>query len=316
MKNFYLLLFAGCITAAISCKKETVTTSTKLPETGSMKSTTSDQLVSGSNSFGIGGFAGLSTDQKMVLYNKLEIQYVRAQLTLKNFKGGIGGPQKLSNNGFKVILNLNWSLVPKKGDDKTPTTWPQDMNLYKQKLGEVLSKYKPDVAVIENEPTVDIFHKGPVEDYITELKNAIQVCKQYGVTVADGGIHVPLILQVRDGNLNNENAVEVKKLIAAYKTLDLDYVNIHCHGGDTYTQGSFEKAADYIRQQTGKPVICNEFSLAKSSTSLLKDMVNGLKQGDYKIALIFSANGDDRSVPLNKGTDLLPLGIDYRDMIK
>lgn len=319
MRRLSVLLIASCITAAISCKKETVTTATNesTPNAASMQSTTSDQAVSSGTQFGGGGFDGLTTDQKITVYNKLGIQPVRAHVTLKDFDGGVSGLKKFTSQGFKVILNINWSSVPKKGGDKVSTAWPQDMNLYKQKLAQFFEKYyKPDIAVIENEPAIDIFHKGPIEDYITELTNAVQVCKQYGVKVADGSIHVPYVLTVmRGGNLTG-NALEVKKLIAAYKTLDLDYVNIHAHGsGDSYPSGDLEKVASYIRQQTGKPVMSNEFTLGKSSTSLLQDMVNGFKQGDYKIALIRSDNGD-RSVGLTKGTDLLPLGNNYRDMIK
>ena len=318
MRKLSVLLIASFVTSVISCKKEVPTTVTNetTPNAASIESITSDQLVSSGTQFGAGGFPGLSTDQKITVYNKLGVTPVRAQVTLKDFNGGVSGLKKLTEKGFKVILNLNWNPVPKKSGDKIATAWPQDMNLYKQKLGEVLSKYKPEIAVIENEPTVDIFHSGPIEDYITELTNAIEVCKKYGVKVADGCVHVGLVLGVMRGGNLNDNEIEVKKLITAYKTLDLDYVNVHEHGtGDSYSSESFEKAADYLRQQTGKPVISNEFSLGKSSTSLLQDMINGLKQGDYTIALIRSSDGD-RGVPLNKGTDLLPLGNTYGDMIK
>jgi len=316
MRKLSVVLIASCVSAVISCKKETATNETT-SNAASIESTTSDQLVSSGIQFGAGGLDGLTTDQKITVYNKLGIQPIRAHVTLEDFDNGVSGLKKFSSQGFKVILNINWSSVPKKGGDKVATSWPQDMNLYKQKLSQFFEKYyKPDIAVIENEPAIDIFHKGPIEDYITELTNAVQVCKKYGVKVADGSIHVPYVLAVmRGGNLTG-NTLEVKKLIAAYKTLDLDYVNIHAHGtGDSYPAGDLEKAANYIRQQTGKPVMSNEFTLAKASSSLLRDMVNGFKQGDYKIALIRSDNGD-RSIGLTNGTNLNSLGTAYRDMIK
>jgi hypothetical protein len=317
MKKLSLLLVVGCVTV-MSCKKEVVTTvrNDEVVDAASIASMTSDQLVSNGTGFGVGGFAGLTTDQKIILLNKLGVKYVRSQVTLKNFTGKIPGAKTFTEKGFKVILNLNWSDVSTRNGDKQATAWPQDMQAYRQKLVNVFSKYKPEVAVIENEPTVDIFHSGRIEDYITELTNAVQVCKKYNVKVADGAIHVPFVLEVMRGGNLSPNAVEVRKLIAAYKTLDLDYVNVHAHGvGDSYSSQSLVQAANYIRQQTGKPVMSNEFSLGKPSPSLLQDMVLGFKQGDYKIALVRSADSD-RGTELNKGTDLLPIGIAYRDMIK
>jgi len=313
MKQLSILLIVSCFTAIIGCKKEIVATSTndKVPETISMASVTSDQLLSDGTQFGIAGLDGLKTDEKITLMNELGVKYVRARIILKDFRGNVGGLTQLADQGFKVILNLNWDRIDEVRGDRIPNPWPKDMDTYRAKLEEVLSVFKPEVAVIENEPTNDLFHSGPIEDYITELTNAVDVCKKYGVKVADGCVHVPLVQQVRRGGNLSGNSLEVKKLIDAYKTLDLDYVNVHDHGeGNSYPSGAFESVADYLREQTGKSVMCNEFSLGTSSNSLLEDMVNGLKQGDYKIALAYSGDGG-RSVSLNSGTNLLSLGIYY-----
>src|SRR5437667_11984755 len=104
------------------------------------------------------------------------------------------------------------------------------MTAYKNSLSKVLAKYgsKIELAVIENEPTTDAFHSGSIDDYITELKNAVSVCKNYGVKVADGAIHMDNVLLVKKGNINaNKNTPQVAKLINAYKDIDLDYVNVH-----------------------------------------------------------------------------------------
>src|SRR5437762_3484871 len=103
MRKLSVLLIAICITSVISCRKEAVTTATNetTPNAASIESTTSDQLVSSSTQFGAGGFPGLSTDQKITVYNKLSVQPVRAQVTLKDFSGGVSGLKKLSSQGFK-----------------------------------------------------------------------------------------------------------------------------------------------------------------------------------------------------------------------
>src|SRR4051794_4531164 len=163
------------------------------------------------------------------------------------------------------------------------------MNGYKNALQKVLDKYasKIEVAVIENEPTTDQFHKGSMEDYITELKNAVSVCKQYGVKVTDGGIHIANVLLVKNGKVNaNKNTSEVAKLIDAYKDIDLDYVNVHTQGtGSNYPLSDFTDCADYLRNRTGHPVMSNEWHVESNSSSLVQDMVNGWKAGDYKISI-------------------------------
>src|SRR4030095_14047094 len=155
------------------------------------------------------------------------------------------------------------------------------------------------VAVIEKEPTNQIYYKGPMSDYITELKNAIDVCKQHGVKVADGCVHVATVQDVMNGGSLSDAASRAKQLLDAYKTLDLDYVNVHAPGsGDSYPLQDLVNVANYIRNHTGKQVISNEFKVYTNSTSLLRDMVQGMKQGNYIIALLRSASGATR---LNDG---------------
>src|SRR3954468_8975689 len=129
-------------------------------------------------------------------------------------------------------------------------------------------------------------------------------------------IHVPYVLQVMKGGSLSGKALDVKKLIDAYTTLNLDYVNIHTAGdGDSYPAGTLEKVADYLRATTGKQVMSNQFSVHSSSTSLIKSMVDGFKAGGYVYAIVRSGDGSG-AVPLHSGTELLPNDIAYRDYIK
>jgi hypothetical protein len=311
-KLFFPALILFCISATISCKKEVAPTD----EAGSISSQNiSNDIISDSTHFGALVDAG-TTDARITICKKFGVNCVRAQIILKDFNGKNAAVDKYQSSGFKVLLNLNWDHVSSGGTRKS-VPFPKDMATYRNKLAAVLDKYKPEVAVIENEPTTDVFHSGPIEDYITELKNAIEVCHLKGVKVADGAIHIPYIISVMNGKATSGNALEVKKLIDAYTTLDLDYVNVHTAGtGDSYPTESLTKAADYLRAKTGKPVMSNEFSVKSYSTSLIKELVDGFKAGKYKYALVRSGNSESGAVPLHSGTNLLSNGIAYRDEIK
>lgn len=310
MKKSRLLLIVGCIVTIFSCTKEAVTTvgDGEGSLVASINSITSDQLTATQTNFGA-GFDNLSTDQKITILKKLGVNYVRARVLVSTFDGKVGSLEKFSKNGIHVVLNLNWERT-----GKTPKPFPKDMATYRKKLGNVLDKYKPEVAVIENEPTNQIYYSGPMSDYITELKNAIDVCKQHGVKVADGCVHVATVQDIMNGGKLSDAAARAKQLLDAYKTLDLNYVNVHVPGsGDSYPSQDLVDVANYIRNHTGKQVVSNEFKLYTNSTSLLRDMVQGFKQGNYIIALIRSSNNATR---LNDGTSLNKLGNAYADAIK
>jgi len=312
MKKLLFPVLIFCISATISCTKETISKET--PAANSLTAASEENLTSGGPHFGA-YITDLSPTKKITVLNKLNVDYARAMILLKDFNGSSSVVDTYFKNGKKVILNLNYERVV----NKNPNPWLTDMSKYKNLLNNVLDKYadKIEVAVIENEPTVDLFHSGPIDNYITLLGVAINACHAHGVKVADGAIHVENILKVMDGGALPDNAVEVKKLIAAYAIMDLDYVNIHTHGdGNSYPTNDLVKAADYVRNKTGHPVMSNEFSMHSNSTSLVKDMVAGMKQGDYKYAIIFSGKSASGAVPIQNGTDLLSNGVEYRDDIK
>jgi hypothetical protein len=124
-----------------------------------------------------------------------------------------------------------------------------------------------------------------------------------------------------NGNAGSGNALEVKKLIAAYKTIGLDYVNVHTQGPtgkdpDVYQPGLLKKVADYLRNQTGKPVMSNEWTVHSKSSNLVKSMVSGFKEGGFKIAMVRSAYSPNGAVPLHKGSSLLPNGVTYSNLVK
>ena len=188
MKKLPLLLIVGCISATISCKKEAVTPD-KVLNTVSMQSTTSNQPGSANTKFGA-LISNLSSENRIKVCNALGAEYVRQPIILKDFDGRSVMMDKYEKNGFKVLLNLNYDRVRERGGNKVAKPFPTNMTEYKNLVGKVLDKYKPEIAVIENEEINDLYHTGKIEDYITELKTAIEVCKYHGVKVTDGGLAI------------------------------------------------------------------------------------------------------------------------------
>ncbi|HEY6975522.1 MAG TPA: hypothetical protein VH396_04495 [Chitinophagaceae bacterium] len=310
-KLFFPLLTLVCMGTIISCKKELV--QNEVPGASSETVSSDDKSTAASNTHFGALVDARSSDDRITVIKKLGAEYARVAVFLKEFKGKSGMMDKCAKNGIKVLLNLNYAQVR----NKKPNPFPKDMVTYKKLLQSVLSKYKPEVAVIENEPTTGIFHSGPIEDYITMLAVAVDVCHANGVKVADGAIHVGYVQDIMNGGRLSGKTLDVQKLITAYKTLDLDYVNIHTAGdGNSYPSGVLEKVADYVRGATGKPVMSNEFSVHSSSTSLIKSMINGFKAGNYVYAIVRSGNSSSGAEPLHKGTNLLPNGVAFRDDIQ
>lgn len=317
-KNTILFLSVLIFTAIFtSCKKEAV----PAKEQQAMQQQSADAAVRASTNFGALLSGNTKIDEEIKVLQQLGVNYVRYAIFLKTFNGEDKGYEKWVNAGFKVLLNINYDQVSETGK-KVPVPFPKDMVSYRKLLEKVLDKYQPEVAVIENEPCTDAFHSGPIEDYITELKTAVDVCTKRNIKVTDGGIHVGYVDYVMSGTIKEGNIQETEKLIRAYKTINLTYVNTHAKAPfdkfgkqDVYPAGKLEGYADYLRAQTGKPVMCNEFNQHNSSTTLMTGSVEGFKNGKYIYVIARSGSGTQDGASLNKGTSLTPLGIAYRDAI-
>lgn len=257
-----------------------------------------------------------TTDEKISIARQLGTSIVRMSTELVQFDGKSLGFERFDQAGIKVVMNLNYKDVKTVDGEKIPNAFlkPEDMTMYRAMITAVLTKYKPLAAVIENEPTTDSFHSGPIEDYINMLKNAVSVCKLLGVPVADGAIHPYYILKIMAGKKLRGNALDVKKLIEAYENIPLDFVNIHiASGDDVYPAGEIAKICDYLRKETGHEIFSNEWHLDNTKDSLMKSMVKEIKLGDIRIAINYS--GSNVIGKINEGGMLTPLGYTYKDSI-
>ena len=273
----------------------------------------------------------LKTDDNITIYKMLGVNYVRWEIIVQEFNGSNAGVDAFLDKGYKLLINLNYGNVRKTGTVR-PVPFPKDMPTYRAQLQKVFDKYKPELAVIENEPTTDDYHSGPIEDYITELTNAADVCKQNGVKCTDGGLLLRWVQMLWQGTKQTGNSNgydETKKLIEAYKTINLDYVNIHSvapyTGGDpnVYPPGVLEGVANYLRTTTGKDVVCNEYNQDNQSAALMKSAVAAFKAGGYKYVVARSNDGGYANPePLytkaffSGAISLTTIGVAYRDAIK
>ena len=316
-----LLLVIAIISAFAGCKKETgVNSISKTAASGS-----SDFASTTATLFGTQVGETLMADN-LTLLNLLGVNYVRVQIVLKDFTGASSRIDSYISSGYKIILNLNYGDPQNSNGTKTPVPFPTDMVEYRRLLGNVLDVYHPEVAVIENEPTTSQYHSGPIEDYITELKTAVDVCNKRGIKVADGSTNVQRVQQVMNGQNSGyaDALAQTKQLIEAYKTIPLDYVNVHSSAPfnstdnpNIYPPGVLESVANYLRTTTGKPVMCNEYNQDNQSAGLMTTAVNGFKAGGYTYMIARSnKGGTGNAQPLNKGTKLTTIGIAFRDAIK
>ncbi|HXL57291.1 MAG TPA: hypothetical protein VN958_13595, partial [Chitinophagaceae bacterium] len=264
-------------------------------------------------------------DKKIKVAKLLGVHYVRDAIILKDFDGKAPMMDKYLYNGFKVLLNLNFN--------HTITAFPHDMSVYRRLLERVLNKYKPVVAVIENEPLNKHHYNDKIENYIRELQAAVNVCNRLDIKVADGGaFSAPLacVLVYKDyirrglgkeadkfakramedrlvraaKGLGSSDLLDMiadaEKLVKADKSLNLDFVNIHWY--ETLKDDSDPKAsapevlkevADYFRRATGKKIITNEYGQFNKRPALTKSMIHAFRSANFRYAIMFSGTDPD-----------------------
>lgn len=333
-----------CLVVTQSCKKETIST-TNAQE---IKAGSISEAVTTTTNFGVLPH-DLKGDDQVTFTQELGLSYVRDQIITSTFSGKAPMFDTYTSNGIKVLCNLNYSAVK-------PSAFPTDMTKYKSQLENILQKYKPEVAVIENEPANDGYYTGPIENYFTELSTAISVCHSYGVKVSDGALHTGMVMilvyqnylatgqqakaddfaaralssqylraaQGKGSSTINAKLETCKKMIAKYKTLALDYVNLHWYepwndsdDPSISAPGVAKEVADYLRTQTGKQVLTNEFGQTNQIPTLVASQVDEFRAAGFAYAIDFSgkSGGGVGAVPLSNGLTLLPNGIAYKDAV-
>lgn len=305
----------------------------------------------------------VSPSQQAKIAKALGVDYIRARLNIDGWTGSDDACDIYQNAGLKLILNVNMGIPRNAAGEHDPVPFPTDMSAYSKKLNSILDKYKPEVLVVENEEDNPNYHSGDADDYINELKTAIQIAHSRGIKVTNGGITFrevcliifdnlmqngkqqqarefaqnvfPPAILMRLKNLSNPMVKKQldfgRKIIAAYKTLDLDYVNFHWYEpvkargangvnkNDTIVdQKIFEFVANSLKTMTGKQIMSNEFGVFNPSIGLIKGLLQAVYDADLKYAIFYSADGGPgKAVALqNLSGDLRENGVAFRDFVR
>jgi hypothetical protein len=288
--------------------------------------------------FGVMVFGRTDINTKIKVAKELGVSYVRDGIAMGTWSGQYPRLDKWQNAGFKLILNVSWGAQQGNGT-VVPIPYPTDTVEYKKILTDILSRYRPEILVVENEEMWKKYHTGPIEDYINELTAAVTVAHEKGIKVTNGGLtNRELVLSVyndylergmkKDADdfkdrcikpslLNEDNAdagqiaSDAKKLIAAYKRLPLDYVNIHVYepiknlvvGTDEsakqITPKAFEEIVNYVEKATGKKIMTNEIGARTHSTDIVSQMLDEVNKAGLEYCLWFSGDAPGGAVALH-----------------
>lgn len=269
----------------------------------------------------------------------------------------LAGYEKFYDAGLNVFPVFNWGAVNNGGGQK-PREFPQNLTLYRSNLNKIFNTMKtnnelPDMVAIENEPTNELYYiirNNDMSDYINELEVAIEVCHSFGVKVCDGALHPQGLMYltwknyddkgmndsadyvydflsnaaknyIRDPKANDFDVYmdKVNQLIAAYTTMDLDYVNYHFFDPVSFdgTQMADHRGmVHHYNEITGKPVVTNAWAINSTSESYLSTVMNNIKDAGVQFAVYYNANDKNSKALTNSNGTLTALGSSFKNILK
>jgi hypothetical protein len=275
-------------------------------------------------------------NSRLVAANNIGVDYVRYSVLLSTWNNvsSFGIDYWLSRKK-KIVLNIN--------NDDTPSYFPANLAAYKKKLQSFLNVYGDSIklAVIENEELNDtqaLAHYGSLQSYINELTVAVALCNNKKIPVTNGGITTQIVASLKHyydingktdssqwlvtqmGSIPADSMVwkRCDSLLAAYKNLALNYVNLHWYepkSGMNRITGVLQTVCNYITTQTGKKVITNETG-TKSDSSFVTQLLQQWALIKPYYCILFDGIGINGALPLTSSTGvLLPNGIACRNYI-
>ena len=295
---------------------------------------------------------------------ELDVPVLRLHMVMQQWNGTWPPFDKARAAGLQIAANVN-DGSPATWAGKAPVPFPTDLAAYRKTLDDILTKYPPALLAVENEEDNKGYHSGPIEDYIAELAAATEVAHAHGIKVTNGGItSTPVRLLVWDDYMSRgltreaqdyadralpahiaqalatgsadhnkrfaETLAMEKKLIAAYRSIPIDYVNFHWYepvrsrggkqgvGDDTpFDMRALGETIAYLKRATGKPVLSNEIGQLNASAALTAAMLDAATRAGLSYVIWYSGDGGTgKAVALqNADGTLRPTGEAFRDFV-
>ena len=237
--------------------------------------------------------------------------------------------------GFDIVLTVRNSASA-----GLPSKVVTDMMAYQADLGKILDIYHPEMLVVENEENVARFYSGTPEEYITQLRAACEVAHWRGIPCTNGGLASTLVaLLVYDNYLQmgetdkaqsfaartfgseqqlrpasaQEQIRKGKTLLMSYKSTGIDYLNFHWYFADTT---ALRETADFLKDQTGLPVITNEIGQRTDNPDQTTAVMNEIVRLGIPIAVWYGRDGSRARGLMESDGTLRPTGEAFKRFIQ
>ena len=253
----------------------------------------------GQNPFGV----MFANSAKVPIAKELGTAYYRTTVFVESWDGTCAECDAATSNGLKLILTIR-----NNGGRGQPTTPPTDYAAFRDTVGQIIDKYKPEVLVVENEEnSATLFYAGTASQYHEELKAACEVAHNKGINCANGGpVSSFVVLMVANDYKENgqdakaedylkrtlrddlyqqyqkaggfssksiqDQVSKGKELLSGYKGAGSDYINFHWYVADTEALG---EAVAFLEKATGLSAMTNEVGQQRNEDS---EQVNSVMQ--------------------------------------
>ena len=306
--------------------------------------------TSSANPFGLLlGSDDIDDPYRIALIKALGVTYFRPWYV--NVEGWSGACYDLGcdlgpNAGLKLILTIrnNVSDVP-----PFATTPAKDGTAYRRNVSEILTRYHPEVLVVENEEDTAQYWAGTPEQYAAELKAACRVAHDQKIPCANGGLSskttsllvwadyvehqqfteacsfvqrasaelaADLCRFTAIDHLSDADKTAVatgRKLLDVYKSSGQDYLNIHWYIPD---KAALSEAVNYLKRVTNLPVMSNELGQYDQTPEAAQKLLSAALDLKFPYAIWFSLDRDTVQALQNADGSLRPNGQAFREFMR
>lgn len=250
-------------------------------------------------------------------------------ITLADWPEGKADAEAFAKAGFRLILTVRNN--GRSGTPPTPSTPPGDLEAYKARLRDVLETLRPEVVVIETELGSKSYFRGTAEAYGRQLRAAVEVGRECGVKVTNGGFGGKMLTAlVHEDYLRRRLPAEAdsfarractedqyrqlrepdepkklremiafgEALLAQYRRAGIDYLNFHWYNDDPE---ALEETSAFLERHTGLQPMINEIGHSQQNPNGVKALLAKIVELGLPYAVWYSVTRHD-ATPLQSSS--------------